>query len=204
MATSDARVKNIQGRSDTGQDLATLRGIEVTDFRYKDVIAHGNGTQKKVIAQQVEAVFPQAGSRHTDAVPDIYKTARCINGWVALATNLKKGARVKLISGNSAGVFPVLEVAKDKFRTDFKGDGEKIFVYGREVNDLRTVDYHAIAMLNVSATQELAGRMEKLEEKASEVTKLEEEVAELKEMVAQPAESNKGIKVAERLGPPAN
>jgi cell shape-determining protein MreC len=59
-------------------------------------------------------------------------------------------------------------------------------------------------MLNVSATQELAGRMEKLEEKASEVTKLEEEVAELKEMVAQPAESNKGIKVAERLGPPAN
>ena len=30
-----------------------------------------------------------------------------------------------------------------------------MFVYGREVNDFRSVDYDAIAMLNVSATQEL-------------------------------------------------
>jgi len=30
-----------------------------------------------------------------------------------------------------------------------------VFVYGREVSDLRSVDYDAIAMLNVSATQQL-------------------------------------------------
>ena len=31
----------------------------------------------------------------------------------------------------------------------------EVFVYGREVDDFRTVDYEAISMLNVSATQEL-------------------------------------------------
>ena len=30
-----------------------------------------------------------------------------------------------------------------------------MFVYGRQVEDLRTVDYDAIAMLNVSATQQI-------------------------------------------------
>ncbi len=29
-----------------------------------------------------------------------------------------------------------------------------VFVYGREVNDFHTVDYEALSMLNVSATQE--------------------------------------------------
>ena len=60
--------RDIEGGSDAGRDLATLMGIAVTDFRYKDVIAHGNGPQKKVIAQQVEKIFPQAVSKHTDAV----------------------------------------------------------------------------------------------------------------------------------------
>ena len=36
-----------------------------------------------------------------------------------------------------------------------------VFVYGREVKDFRNVDYEAIAMLNVSATQELNRRLEK-------------------------------------------
>ncbi|WP_262708345.1 hypothetical protein [Chryseobacterium sp. CH21] len=31
----------------------------------------------------------------------------------------------------------------------------KLFVYGTEVSDLRTVDYDALSMLNISATQEL-------------------------------------------------
>ena len=30
-----------------------------------------------------------------------------------------------------------------------------MFVYGREVDDFRTVDYDALTMLNVSATQQL-------------------------------------------------
>jgi hypothetical protein len=37
---------------------------------------------------------------------------------------------------------------------------EQVFVYGREVKDFRTVDYDAISMLNVSATQELARKLE--------------------------------------------
>ncbi|MBK8001129.1 MAG: tail fiber domain-containing protein [Verrucomicrobia bacterium] len=141
ISSSDQRIKNVQGQSDRAADLQTLLGIEITDFRYKDAVAKGNAPQKKVIAQQVEKVFPQAVSKQTDVVPDIYRTAPIQNGWVTLTTSLKKGERVKLITEkNEESIHEVLEVTQDKFRTYFKTAGDKIFVYGREVNDFRTVD----------------------------------------------------------------
>ncbi|MEI6335558.1 MAG: tail fiber domain-containing protein [Methylococcaceae bacterium] len=161
-AFSDERIKNIQGRSDNATDLQTLLGIEIIDYRYKDVISKGDAPHKKVIAQQVEQVFPQAVSKHTDVVPDIYQPASIIDGWVELATDLQPGERVRLICDKTEGVFDVLEVTKDKFRADFKPNGDQVFVFGREVNDFCNVDYDAIAMLNVSATQQLKKEIDAL------------------------------------------
>ena len=154
-AISDQRIKNIQGVSDGRLDLATLMGVEITDYLFKDVPANGDSPHKKVIAQQVETVFPQAVTQTTDTVPDIYTLAEIKEGWIELATDLKKGDRVKLITDNETAVHEVLEAEPDRFRTDLFPEGEKVFVYGREVKDFRIVDYDAIAMLNVSATQEL-------------------------------------------------
>jgi hypothetical protein len=179
IVTSDRRAKNVLGRSDREQDLRTLLGIEITDYNYKDKVQHGNGIQKKVIAQQVEKVFPQAVSQATNTVPDIYKAAKYEGGWIRLATDLKKGERVSLTDDKKQDVFEVLEVSKDGFRTAFRGkDGQEIFVYGREVADFRTVDYEAISMLNVSATQQIKA------EKDAEIKSLREENASLSARLA--------------------
>jgi uncharacterized small protein (DUF1192 family) len=52
-----------------------------------------------------------------------------------------------------------------------------VFVYGTEQRDVRAVDYEAIAMLNVSATQELSKR---LNAKDAEIAALKAEVSNLK------------------------
>ncbi|MCB1237540.1 MAG: hypothetical protein KDM91_20920, partial [Verrucomicrobiae bacterium] len=57
-----------------------------------------------------------------------------------------------------------------------------VFVYGREVDDFRSVDYEAISMLNVSATQELARRVETGRE---ENEALREENAKLKQRLTE-------------------
>jgi hypothetical protein len=201
-AISDARVKCIEGRSDAAGDLNTLMKIEVTNYKFKDTIDHGKLPQKKVIGQQVEQVYPQAVNQHTDVVPDIYKQATVKDGWVQLASDLKVGERVRLIGMNEeGGVYQVLEVTKSGFRTDFKPDGDKVFVYGREVNDARTVDYEAVAMLNVSATQELA---RKLVTKDAEIDRLAAKLAqqqkELETVVARLKEQESKIqKVSAQL-----
>lgn len=180
LAFSDARIKNVQGRSDGAADLATLTGIEITDYLYKDVIIKGARPQKKVIAQQVEKVFPQAVSRGTDVVPDIYRKALVEDGWVQLATDLKVGERVRLIGDEKEGIYEVVEIEDGAFRPASMPAGDEVFVYGREVKDFRVVDYEAIAMLNVSATQELA---RKLEAKDAEIAALRERLARIETLL---------------------
>jgi len=145
--------------------------IEVADYKYKDVLDKGSRPQKKVVAQQVGKVYPLAVSQSTDVVPDIYQVAKIQDGWIELATDLKKGERVRVIDGKVKSVVEVLEVKDGKFRVE-PAEGAarsgEIFVYGREVKDFMTVDYDALAMLNLSATQELSRKVQKLEAELAE------------------------------------
>lgn len=187
VASSDERIKAIDGRSDSTSDLQTLLGIEITDFHYKDRIGRGDAPHKKVIAQQVEKIYPQAVEQQTNSIPDIYQSAPIQDGWVALETDLKKGERVKLISGESSGIYEVLAVESNRFRTALQIEEDRVFVFGREVKDFRTVEYDALSMLNVSATQELAHRLRRSE---ARVVELEREMAELRKLVSGLANAN--------------
>ncbi|MEM6348956.1 MAG: hypothetical protein AAF927_34035, partial [Bacteroidota bacterium] len=98
------------------------------------------------------------------------------------------GERVKLIMEQSAAVYEVSAVEAGRFQVwepasqnaflDL-ADSTTVFVYGREVDDFHTVDYEAISMLNVSATQEqqkLIGALQALlEEQQKRIEKLEAE-----------------------------
>lgn len=169
VAVSDERIKNIIGQSDRIQDLAMLRQIEVTDYVHKDVIANGNRPQKKVIAQQVEKVFPQAVSKIKQCVPNIYMKAEVNAGWVNLDTDLKVGDRVKLLGDGLNVVLPVNALAPGKFQVALDKKLKNVFVYGREVDDFRMVDYDALSMLHLSATQELARRLDQSQSKVAEL-----------------------------------
>ena len=175
--TSDRRIKKDFVRSESNKDLDLLSQLQVTDYGYIDRVNYGEKRKKGFLAQEVEKVFPQAVNQHTDVVPDIYKKAPCKDGWVELATDLKKGERVRLIAEKSEGIYEVLEVEKDRFQTAFQPEGDSVIVFGREVNDFRILDYDAIAVLNVSATQQLK------KEKDAEVKALQEENATLKSRV---------------------
>ena len=193
-ALSDARIKKVGGRSDGVADLTTLLDIEVTDYTYKDELQKGTGKHKKVIAQQVEKIYPQAVSQSTGPVPDIYERANVINGRVFLPTDLKVGEKVRLTSEKGDTVHEVLEVRASSFRVELPESITSVFVYGREVNDFRSVDYEALAMLNVSATQELARQVEalrkseariaELEQKNSQLSALERKVADLEKLLS--------------------
>lgn len=175
---SDERIKRVAGRSDGAHDLATIAGIEVTDYTHIDSLGSGTNKYKKVIAQQVEKVFPQAVSKATGVVPDIYQKAVVKDGWVTLATDLKVGERVRLIGEKEEAIHEVLEVRDGAFRTAFQSTSDRVFVFGREVKDFRSVDYEAISMLNVSATQQLK------KEKDAEVKALRDENSELRSRIA--------------------
>ena len=190
-AHSDMRIKQIEGHSDSKTDLATLMQIEVTDYRMRDSITQGSKAIKKVIAQQVAEVYPQAVTTTlTEVVPDIYQRAEVQDGWIMLATNLKAGERVKIITEQSADIYEVTAVEESRFQVSnlsslsetISALSSHLFVYGREVDDFHTVDYEALSMLNVSATQEQQRRIEMQQD---QIEMLKQENAKLSNQLQQ-------------------
>jgi hypothetical protein len=181
--SSDLRIKTALHPTNSSKDLATLMNLEITDYQFKDVTANGNAPQKKVIAQQVEKVFPQAVTSRTGVVPDIYQNAEAKDGWLMLATDLKVGERVRLVAEHGTTIEEVAEVRGDAFRPAGKPKDGRVFVYGREVPDFHSVDYDAIAMLNVSATQQIK------REKDAEIQSLRTENSALRAKLAAQQES---------------
>ncbi len=178
---SDRRIKKDFRASSGSEDLATLMQLEVTNYRHVDTLAKGSGEVKGFIAQQVETVFPQAVSARVDVIPDILSkpAAIQINGTEATLTmpvahQLEAGNRVRIMQdGGGQMEYDVIGIKGNTFtvkdwNTAFT-QPEKVFVYGREVNDFRSVDYDKIHNLNVSATQELARQVEQLRAENAEL-----------------------------------
>ncbi|MBS1619219.1 MAG: tail fiber domain-containing protein, partial [Bacteroidetes bacterium] len=186
VATSDERIKNIRGLTDNAKDLETIRQIHITDYTYRDVVANGDAPQKKVIAQQLDTVYPQAVKKNTipQFIPNIYQNAASYTATGSLLT-IRLSEEVcttpDMQPGNTCKVYVYGKA--DSAGRDIKGRiisadahqlvlyvdsidraryDSRLFVYGTEINDLLSVDYEAIAMLNVSATQELARQVETL------------------------------------------
>ena len=175
---SDQRIKKNINFSNSSDDLSLLNKIKIKDYEYIDKVHNSNPFQKKVIAQEVEAVFPQAVSKTQSVIPNVYEYAKQVeykNGQLIITTGkaheFTKGDKINLhtADGEITGT-EVISVMND-YTFSVKSDKavEKVFVHGKWINDFRTVDYDAISMLNVSATQELHKQIKALQEQNSKL-----------------------------------
>lgn len=169
---SDKRLKNIVRVSDAKSDLETLNKIEITDYQYIDRVNNGDKVHKKVIAQQVASVFPQATTPKRQVLPNVYEltpTYDFNNGVLTVTTKkahdfaVDDEVMLKTPADDLNNVKVIEIVDKNTFKVKATQKPEQLFVYGKYANDVLTVDYNALSMLNVSATQELLRKIEALE-----------------------------------------
>ena len=171
-ASSDERIKANITQSNTANDVNSLKNLTVRDFKYKDKVQNSNEFKKGFIAQEVERVFPEAVNKTVNFIPNIYQIAKNIkiNDEAQTLTlsvdsldELKIGDKIRLIS-KSKYELEVTAVEGTSFTV--KGwtekDTKNVFVYGKQVNDFRVVDYDRIFTLNVSVTQALIQEVDAL------------------------------------------
>jgi len=176
VATSDSRIKNIIGVSNSHSDLETLSKIKVTDYKYIDEVANGNGLQKKVIAQQLKEIYPNAVNQTKGIIPNVYAVAKKseVKGNKTYITTSKEhtfktGDKVKLIFAKGSEKTIPVDVSDAHTFSINEAINDDIFVYGKHIDDLLNVDYDAVAMLNVSATQELFKMMSAMQKENADV-----------------------------------
>ena len=166
------------------------------------MVGKGNDWNKGVIAQEIKSLIPDAVSLNTDLIPDIYALAQNIRaeaGALRLTMgkphDLKVGDKVRIMAGDHQEDLPVTAVAS---ATEFSlgnwnhAAPEKVFVYGREVNDFHSVDYDHLFTMNISATQELARRVESLEKENAAFKAQNDELRQLLEGLRADLDALKG------------
>ncbi|PRY19621.1 hypothetical protein CLV58_1691, partial [Spirosoma oryzae] len=193
LTASDSRIKHIKGLTNNAADLATLSKIKITDYVMIDQAHFGDRTFKKVIAQQLESVYPSAITKRADYIPDVYSLSEAVkieNGTVRITLNkahgLQKGDEIKLVTETEQEVLvTVTSVTEKSFTVSGLADTQaRYFVYGKKVPDFRVVDYDALSMLNVSATQELSKQLQYANARIAQLTAQVAELAELRGAVA--------------------
>lgn len=188
-AYSDKRIKTNILRSSPTSDIIRLNSLEVVDYQYIDKSSEGNRTKKGFIAQQVAEVFPEAVSYMQKKIPDVYALALSVEhlGSQTLITldkehTLKAGDKISLVTESKEELFVIKNCPSS---TQFVVEGldaavDKIFVYGREVDDFHTIDDSMIFSLGISAIQQLVKQVSALEE---ENNALRAEQSDMKNMM---------------------
>ncbi|HEY0321632.1 MAG TPA: tail fiber domain-containing protein [Pyrinomonadaceae bacterium] len=178
-AFSDSRIKKSVSTSDPLDDLNLLKQLRVTDYQFKESLAHGDRYSKGFIAEEVEQFFPQAVNKRSDFIPDIYAFAEetTLNDGVLTvglknAHNLSEGDTVRLIT-EAEGVREVSVSVVDEKTFAVRGwtgaDG-KLFVHGKRVDDFRTLDYQQIFSLGISGLQQLSKQVVELRAENNSLT----------------------------------
>jgi hypothetical protein len=219
-ATSDRRIKENIVPSDTAKDLATVQKLAVAEYHFVDRPTKGGRLQKGFIAQDIQSVIPEAVSSSANFIPDIFSQAsqtRYDRNLKQLAVSLPKphqlkvGDRVRLVAASGELDLTVESLPSDREFVVGKCETEpgQVFVYGKYVTDLLSVNYDRIFTTGIGAIQELARRVEKLqanesrlaelEQKAVHVENLEREIAGLKKLVTQLAQTQNSQKAAAAL-----
>jgi hypothetical protein len=192
-AYSDKREKIVIGQSNAVADLALINKLKITDYTWIDKIGKSPIPEKKLIAQELRAVYPQAVKLIPGFIPNVYQKPVAIkfdSSKKTMVLNFPKSHNsikgdllriyvfdklheviVKDVLSSSALAVDISDIL------DATPYAKDIFVFGKKVNDYHTVDYEAVSMLNVSATQELYRQLEQQkEESKKEITDLKKQL----------------------------
>jgi hypothetical protein len=167
-AYSDIRIKKDIGTVSGTQSLDFINKLNIVDYKYKDEIGNGSNMQKGTIAQEVEKIAPNAITTLTDFIPSIYavstnvvedKNNKTLTVSLKNETDLKVGDKVRIISNSSRNDYEVVEIINSNtFKINNWNEqlmDNSVFVYGKEVNDYKSVNYDYLYTANIAATQEL-------------------------------------------------
>jgi hypothetical protein len=131
----------------------------------------GNMTNYGIIAQEVEEIVPEIINKHKDFIPNIYKNADSYDGLNTIyidTTDITIGDKIKIYNDinqdnfiNVIGIganYIVIEKPIENYKQD-----TLLFLYGKEVPDFKNVNYEALFIINMRATQEIYKRLKAIE-----------------------------------------
>ena len=163
-SSSDTRIKKEIDDINDDVALQMILAIQPKTYKYIDDLKKGDKNVYGFIAQQVKEVVPEAvTTNNKEIIPNIYKLYD-ISGDVIttdddLTSKLKVGDKIEYLlqTSESKEYCKILEISPTEIKIDkiISENDNKIFIFGKEVDDFHSLSKEYIFTLNVCATQEL-------------------------------------------------
>ena len=164
---SDERIKKEIVDVEDSSALETLRLLKPKKYKYVDEVKRGSEPVWGFIAQEVRDTLPYATELRTECLPNIYEVANVSDSNVITFTNfdtsnLESNAMVLKVfdmddTEHLINITEVIDGHSIRVDEDLSGwtEGEKIFVYGQQVDDFVFLKKEAIFTIATSALQEV-------------------------------------------------
>ena len=162
LASSDRRIKTDVSDVDTSSALDKVNAIESKEYHYIDPTLREEHKTVGFIAQQVRDILPNAVKIQKQILPDELRNVD--DKWVGnkirlddvdLSSNHTR--KVKFYVSDNDGEEECKEVSmNENNECDLGKKYDKVFLYGKEVDDFHTIDKNKIFALHHSAIQELS------------------------------------------------
>jgi hypothetical protein len=177
-AVSDMRIKTSVSSIDPEFARQCIRNLDPVSYRMIDTVVNGDQPTFGFIAQQVDNVVNNAVRIAKDFIPDVYDMANVIDGnLLSLQSDDKRfnnvaiNARLKLYmddAKNREVVVTVISIIDDQtIVVDRNLMQDKVFVYGQEVDDFKTINTNALLSITVAALQKTDAECEALKRENS-------------------------------------
>jgi hypothetical protein len=157
---SDKRIKTLQSYDATG-DLTLIDSIDVIRYRYKDPLK-GMGLRVGFIAQDIQKILPDQVSYDKTYIPDIFKVCDGVDEMCITLSNhgLSNDTNLRIFDekNNQHDCIVTTILSQDQFKIN-SSIGNKLFVYGREVDDLHVLEHDSLFALAFSGVKQLHKKM---------------------------------------------
>ncbi len=180
-AHSDERIKKDILPLDGEESLTIIKQLQPVDFKFKDIVGNGELSHKGFIAQSVNNILPDAVNTITGFIPDIYVNSQNIsidqeNKELTISLDksheLSVGDTVLIIAKSNIKTTVKKVISDTQFVVNYEDElVDKVFIYGRQVNDFMNLDYNMIFTIGIAAIKELSNKISSLEER---ITQLEQ------------------------------
>jgi len=171
-AISDARVKNVKEIRDNKKDIETLEQMNVYEFNYIDKLNYGTKDKIGFIAQDLEKLNNNLVNYSKNFIPNIFKNFKINNNKVILDKDydLKINDILKLeITVYSRKLLvekKILEINNNEILIELPEmiENNEIFIYGKKVDDFRTINFEQIIGMNVSSIKYLYNEIKEIKD----------------------------------------
>jgi hypothetical protein len=151
-AYSDERIKNNITDIDTKKALDIIRQIQSKRYNYKDIIKKGDKPEWGFIDQQVKSLVENSTNLVSEFIPDIYELDQVLNSYSNIiklditTINFEINEKIRLIYKDGKCLDTKITGILDNytFTIEENINQQQIFVYGREINDLHTLNKDCI------------------------------------------------------------